>query len=589
MTVKKSNLFLLTIFLVSCITNFNISYPTNQQYINKSYSPSNSATKGDVDYLIITTENFLSVLEPLAQWKTQKGVVSKIEIMSDIEQQYSGGSLCEKIKNCITRYYNNNNTQWILLAGDQNHVPTKYIVCDDGYPPDGNVVCCDSYYGDMDNDWSQEEFDYEAEVYVGRLTANSRIEMRSLVQRILNYEKNPPIGEWMTNALFAGAILQYDMDWNNGDPSLDYGECDANRVHHFINKTLIPDNWTTKFLAKNQGVKGSNYYTDAELEYTNLKNAINQGCSVGTIIAHGRPERISVSEWTTDYDGDMLFDYTADPFFGGGTAIDEMTWDILFETTIADLKEEDKLGLYYFGSCSVGTFDYWEDCVAEYFLKNAAIGCVAGSYVVWGEDQWYERDHGGWFVEGLGFRFWEQLFQYNQPGKALALAKADYASDRHYSLELNPYPEWGNKTLKQFNLLGDPEVPIWLSIPKQLNVSIEKPYNNVTNTMTLLVTADGNPVNGTIITYTENNELLWRGETHENGTIEVPFSQIEIDNTVFTVSKNGFLPYQVNLPQYGVPGTLAGYNVYVISITFLSFVCIISIYYKHTHSKKKSK
>ncbi|MFW9971543.1 MAG: C25 family cysteine peptidase, partial [Candidatus Odinarchaeota archaeon] len=353
------------------------------------------------------------------------------------------------------------------------------------------------------------------------------------------------------------------------------------------NSTLLPSNWTSYFLAQTQGVKTTDYYSDAQIEYTNLKNVINQGCSIGTIMAHGRPNRMSISEWITDYDGDGLFDYTANPWEEGGTEVDEMSWITLFETSMTDLKEKEKLGLYYLGSCSVGTFDYSQDCIAEYFLKNAAIGCIAGSYVVWGEDQWYERSHGGWFMEGLAFRFWEQLFQYNQPGKALSLAKADYASDRINSAEPFEYPEWGNKTLKQFNLLGDPEVPIWLSIPEKLNVSIIQPYNNVTNTMTLEVTANQIPVQGAIITYTEDNKLLWKGETNENGTIQVPFNQLEIDNLVFTASKNGFLPFQLNLPQNTGLDAIDGYNIFGLSFIIISFISITSIYYKHALSNKR--
>ncbi|MFX0004742.1 MAG: C25 family cysteine peptidase [Candidatus Hodarchaeota archaeon] len=572
---------------MSC-TNLNILNSSNQLADIKSDGLNNSAIESNIDYLIITSEDFMHTLEPLARWKTQKGVVSKIEIISDINQQYSGGNLPEKIKNCIISYYNNNNTQWVLLAGDINHVPAKYVVCDEGYPYDGDVVCCDSYYGDIDNDWSQDDIDFEAEVYIGRLTANTKTEMSRLVQNILNYEKNPPIGGWMTHALFAGDILQYDSDWNY-DNMIDYEECDGNRFNNYINNTLLPNNWSSYFLAQNQGIKSTDYYIDAKIGYANLKNAINQGCSISNIIAHGREYSMSISEWVTDYDGDMLFDYTANPWEEGGTEIDEMIWNTLFETTMTDLKEKEKLGIYYFGSCSVGTFDYTQDCVAEYFLKNVAIGCIAGSYVVWGEDQWYERIHGGWFTEGLGYRFWEHLFQYNQPGKALALAKADYASDRIISPEPFEYPEWGNKTLKQFNLLGDPEVPIWLSIPKQLNVSIDKPFNNITNTMTLLITADQNTVEGVLITYTENNKILWKGETNENGTIEVPFSQLEIDDLVFTASKSGFLPFQANLPQNTDLGSIGGYDIFGISFTILSFMCIASIYYKHSLSKKKTK
>ncbi|NVM19317.1 MAG: hypothetical protein HWN80_16545, partial [Candidatus Lokiarchaeota archaeon] len=215
MTVKKPILLILTVLLMSCTVNFGITDTENQPHNINSISLNISATNGTVDYLIITTENFETILEPLARWKTQKGVISKIEIVNDINLEYSGGSLPEKIKNCIMDYQSNNNTQWVLLAGDQNHVPTKYIVCDDGFSDDGDVVSCDSYYGDIDNDWSLTDFDYEAEVYIGRLTANNDSEMQSLVQRILTYEKNPPIGNWMSHAMFAGAILQFDIDWDD--------------------------------------------------------------------------------------------------------------------------------------------------------------------------------------------------------------------------------------------------------------------------------------------------------------------------------------------------------------------------------------
>jgi len=300
---------------------------------------------------------------------------------------------------------------------------------------------------------------------------------------------------------------------------------------------------------------------------------------------------MGIDEWIVDYDGDMLFDYTADPFEGGGTAIDVMTRTNLMDARSMFYRPQGKLGLYYLGSCSVGTFDDPNDCIAEYFLKNCAIGCISGSHLVWGEDQWYERNHGGWFIEELGFRFWEQSFQYNQPGKALAFAKADYAADRNITAELREYPEWSNKTLKQFNLLGDPEVPIWISIPKQLNVSIDQPFNETLNIMTLKVTANDNPVQGVIITYTENNNLIWKGETNENGTVDVPLSPIEIANKVFTASKNGFLPYQVKLPvseeSNGLSNGIPGYDVFGISFIILSFACIISIYHKRSTLKKR--
>ncbi len=582
--ISKRHIILIVFFLLPFTINLDASDTVNQFYNLESHSPKISLPDKSIDYLIITTDDFESILEPLAIWKTQKGLVSKIEVMSNINIKYSGASQPERIKNCIKDYYENNNTQWVLLAGDHNQVQSKYEYCWDDFPYDGDFVTCDSYYADIDDN---SKFDYEAEVYVGRLTANYGYEMESLVQRILNYEKNPPIGSWMSKAIFAGSILQFDQDFNN-DSIVDYGECDGNRVNNFI-KNLLPDNWTSIFLAQTEGVKGSDNYSDMQLNYNNLRFVINDGCSISTINAHGSPQSMGIDKWIEDYDGDMLFDYTADPFLDGGTPVDLLYRTSLIDTAYANLNpEDDKLGLFYLGSCSTGTFDDDSDCLSEYFLKNAAIGCVAASYVAWGEDQWYERDHGGWFVEGLGFRLWEQLFQYNQPGKALALAKADYVSDRNSSSEPNDYPQWGNKTLKQYNLLGDPEVPIWLSIPKQLNISDITPQNGGSSTLNLQITADNDPIQGVTITYTKNENLIWKGQTNENGTVEVPISQIDIGGNVLTASKIGFLPYQANLPQDEDGSSIAGYDVFGISFIILSFICISSIYYRHLLSKRKT-
>ncbi|MFX1375711.1 MAG: C25 family cysteine peptidase [Promethearchaeota archaeon] len=591
MISKKSIFLVLTLFFVG---GLNTNYSPNPVNNIKSISLEHSASVESVDYLIITTSDFESALEPLAIWKTQRGIVSKIELISDINQQYSGKNGAEKIKNCISDYHNICNTQWVLLAGDENFVPTQYALCREGYIYDGDVVCCDSYYTDLDNDWDSnddyswggegDEYDFEAEVYVGRLSANNENEMKNLVQRILNYENNPPVGPWMSHAIFAGTILQFDIDWND-DNVVDYGECDGNRVNDYI-ETLFPDNWTSVILAQTEGIKGSDNYSDDQLSYNSLKNNINQGFSIGNVFAHGSPQGMAIDKWTIDYDGDLLFDYTANPWEEGGTPIDVMLRENLIDISFEDIAPEDnKTGLLYFGSCSTGTFDVDYDCLAEKFLKTAAIGVIAASHVAWGEDQWYERDHGGWFIEGLGFRLWEQLLQHNHPGKALALAKADYVSDRNNSTEPNDYPKWEDKTLKQYNLLGDPEVPIWLAIPKQLNISILQPVDDE-NVITLKVTADGDPVQGVTITYNKHNSLFWKGITNENGTVEVSKSEVNINGKILTASKIGYLPYQETIP----PGSTESIPGYVMSITLillLSFIGISIVSYNRMKLRKK--
>ncbi len=564
MSIKLSFIFISLILFFSTfisITPIKAEQSFNRSFVDFSFN-------GNVDYLIITTNKLSEELEPFLIWKTQKGLSTDIKTIQEIEVEYSGKNLAEQMKNCIIDYFENNNTKWVLLAGDYPELPSQNVKAVEDYPLDGDDVSCDSYYADLDNNWdlnndyaygtAQDEYDFNPEVFVGRIPTNDETEMQMLIQRIIDYEKNPPVGWWMERSLFAGSILYFNLDWN-GDNLCDYGESDGNHVNNFINNTHF-NGWNSTFLAQTLGVKGSDYYSDMQFSLENLINEINKGTSVGTIFAHGNPKGFGIGKWTIDYDGDLLFDYGACPFNESGVAIDVQEFSYLLTTSTTGLNPKTgRYGFYYLGSCSTGTFDYNEDCLAEYLLKNAAIGVIASSQVTWGEDEWYERDHGGWFIEGLGFRLWEQFMVSNRPGEALALAKADYVADRLVSPEPNDYPDWEDKCLKQYNLFCDPELPIWTKIPKQLNMT-EMILTD--DNFTLAITAEGELIENATITFMKDGKLLWMDQSDFNGEIVVPFSNNSLNGMTCTVSKDGYLPFQESYPEIPIipETTILGYN-----------------------------
>ncbi|MFX1320842.1 MAG: C25 family cysteine peptidase [Promethearchaeota archaeon] len=594
--IKEKKLTIFLIIILFSIIPTSISY--SKSSIDISFSPylNNSVLNSNVDYLIITTNDFKDALEPLAIWKTQKGLVTKIETVQSIYTNYSGRNSEERIKNCIISYHNNNNTKWVLLAGDNNHIPSLLVISDDNYPYDGDFVSCDSFYTDLNNNWDlnddgywgdrhNDTFDYEPEVYVGRLPANDKNEMLNLVQKLLYYEKNPLVGNWMTHAVYASAILAFNQDWNNGGESLDFGECDGNRFLNFLNNHL-PESWSSTILALTTGIKTSDYPYDLSSNYVNFKSVIENGCGIGTFNFHGSKTGLHYEEWTVDYDEDGLFDYTDDPYFGDGEAIDDSVWRYLTDTYYFPVdSEESKFGLFFILSCYTGTFDYEEDCLAEYFLKNTAIGCIASSQVTWGEDQWWERENGGWYSEGIAFRFWEQLFQNNQPGKALALAKEDYMVDRIDSGVPADFPEWEDKALKQYNLLGDPEVPIWLDLPEKLNIMISS-YTN--ESVTLQVTANQSPVENATVTVVKDGNLLWKGNTSESGESEIPYKNDQLDGMILTTSKNGYVPSQTLKENSSEDSNLiTGYDIFITYIILIGFIGISVVYVKRIKGQNK--
>nr|WP_147663025.1 C25 family cysteine peptidase [Candidatus Prometheoarchaeum syntrophicum] len=506
----------------------------------------------NVDYLIITGEKMAETLKPLAEWKSQKGLRSIIMNVENISRDFSGSDLPEKIKNCINEFYQNNQTTWVVLAGDFDTVPTREAYSQEDYPSDGDTVSCDYYYSDLDHDWDSnndsvwgsddDDKDFVAEVYVGRLCTNKIAEMEHMVQNIIQYETDPDVGPWMTRALYAGAFLVFDSDYNDND-TVDFGECDANRNHNFLADRL-PENWTSVILAEDEGLKKSSYPYDLPLNEVSLQEQINSGFSTGYIVGHGGPQRMIRVIFDTDFDGDGLFDYTADPYNEGGNKTDvDWVYDLISTNGAMNLTNN-RLGMYYLGGCSTGTFDDENDCLSEYFLKTAAIGCIAGSRVVWGEDQWTEREHGGWYSDGLSVRFWEQLYIYNQPGKALSNAKADYVADRE---SLGPdadnktyYPNWEQKVLKQFNLLGDPEVNLWQTLPDALNITHIPSSSN--ETMKYVVSSTNGTMAGICVTAVIGTELMWKGYSDENGKVEIPYSEEEMKLMSVTANEDQYIP-----------------------------------------------
>ena len=523
-----------------------------------------SSSTAEIDYLIITSPEYVSTLSDLQNWKMQKGLYSQIVTIDEIQTSYSGIDLQAKIKNCIQFFYENNGTQWVLLAGDDEQVPSRSIKTAEEHPGhDEGLVSCDSYYTDLDHNWDSnddglwatdlDDFDLIPEVYVGRLTANNVEEMQKLVSNILSYEKIPPIGEWMTRAFMAGAMLVFDEDWNNNS-QIDYGECDANRHFNFLSQRL-PPNWSCLLQAEAEGLSPSQYTYNESLTVSHLEDRINEGNGIVYITGHGNPKGMYRTIFMEDYDDDGLFDQSGDPLLNAYPIDNKISVPVI-TTTMTHLKPLQTLGMYYLGGCSTGTFDEDYDSLAEYFLKTTAIGCIAGSHVVWGEDQWFEREHGGWYSEGLQSRFLEYLLQYNQPGRALALAKQDYIDDIENLSEDLEFPGWSDRILKQFNLLGDPEVNIWMKTPSSLNVSCLS--TNETSPQSYLISSKGSPVQDATFTIFQNDMLLWRGFSSSDGQIEIPYNSTLLNTSIITASKSDFLPYQnpfinpknISIPDY---------------------------------------
>ncbi|UCG89619.1 MAG: hypothetical protein JSU57_03860 [Candidatus Heimdallarchaeota archaeon] len=485
-----------------------------------------------VDYLIITSDLFIDDVQPLAIWKLQRGLISAIKTVQNISSTYDGEDLAERIRNCIRQFHEERNTQWVVLAGGSSFVPTRSVKVNSGF------VSCDHYYANLDDNWELNSdgsvsiidyFDWEAEVYVGRLPADNNTQMKKLVQRLISYEKNPPVGPWMKHALFVGAFARFNSDNNDNNvfDEADAPEFDANRNHNWLKTTIFPSDWSSTLLGETEGVKTTDYHIDKPINESNVIEEVSNGVGVGMFDAHGSTTEMFRMIFKTDSDNDSLFDY----------GLDRSSSAPIISTSSA-INTGGKYGIYFLCACSTGTFTSSRDCLSEHILRTVGIGCIASSGSAYYDSGWYDGEHGGWYTQGLSSRFWEQFFKNgnNHPGKAFIEAKLDYINDY---LRLNGKREDTEKTLIQYNLMGDPEVPVWTTIPSQLNYTV----SNANYQTILEVFSDNQAISQVAVTLL-NSTYYWQGITNNEGTVTLPISSNELNNLTLTISKINYLPHQ---------------------------------------------
>ncbi|MFN6077320.1 MAG: C25 family cysteine peptidase [Fluviicola sp.] len=141
------------------------------------------------EMLIVTTPDLESEITAFANWKNQKG------IKTTVVNTTVTGTTAAAIKAYINTFYSSNpNTLYLVLVGDHQQIPAHT------YGTAGSEqLWSDSYYGQLTGS------DYYPELFVGRFSGQNAAEIRTQVNRTLEYEKNPLAGNWMEKAVGIGS------------------------------------------------------------------------------------------------------------------------------------------------------------------------------------------------------------------------------------------------------------------------------------------------------------------------------------------------------------------------------------------------
>ena len=221
----------------------NLLLTYNDIEIKFSYEkPSAPTTITDgYDLLIIAPSEFSAELQPLIVHKNNHEMITNFATLEEIYADYTEGyDPQENIKLFIKDEFDENAITYVLLVGGHKgqrkewYVPVRttnnHAGADFEYGVDSDLYYADLYKenGTVFEDWDSNGNDIFAEfrlagkdiidgipdVFVGRLACRSKREVKTLVNKIINYESSKADDSWFKNMILIGGDTYPD----SGDP-----------------------------------------------------------------------------------------------------------------------------------------------------------------------------------------------------------------------------------------------------------------------------------------------------------------------------------------------------------------------------------
>ena len=162
--------------------------PAQQKFVLNPKSEKYTPMEENGSMLFIADPALMEEITPLVNWKNQKG------IRSALVSTAATGITDTDIRTYIQNYYATHpELTYVLLVGDNEEIPAHTYGMSGG-----ENLFSDTYYGQLTGS------DYYPEVFVGRFSG-SEANITTMVDRTLEYEKNPMAGDWMEKAIGLGS------------------------------------------------------------------------------------------------------------------------------------------------------------------------------------------------------------------------------------------------------------------------------------------------------------------------------------------------------------------------------------------------
>ncbi len=477
-----------------------------------------SLSGSPVVYLIITSEALAAQFQRLADYRTACGMPAVVKTVEWIEANYRhGADLQETIRMFIRDAYTNWGVDYVLLGGDTDVLPPRYVLST-YYPPGGagTDVPADLYFACLDGNWDADKdaifaepyanatdagdyADLANEIAVGRAPVSTPAAAGVFVDKVMAYEKQPAGAQFADRALFAAEVL-FPENYHPGDTIVLDGATFAEEI---INNYLTPPACSPMTTAR-MYESSPLWPGSVPLTRRALIDSLNTGhYGILDQVGHGYFYNMSVG-------------------------------DANFVSADADgLTNGDHLFLLYALNCASGAFDY--SCLLERFVQNANGGAVAsvGS----------ARAAFPYTANNYQKEFFHQLacLGVHRAGDLMGLSRLPYIGNTFY----NTADRW---TFINYTLLGDPALAIWTAAPRLATVTAPSSLPLGQQTVSVNVSSGGSAVSGALVSLRKDGDDYANGVTGPTGDVALAYDPILAGSATLTISGAGLAYTERALP-----------------------------------------
>ncbi|MBN8681132.1 MAG: T9SS type A sorting domain-containing protein [Chitinophagales bacterium] len=442
--------------------------------------------------LVLCADPLIETLQPLVEWKRQMGIHTTVVRMSEIS-----GNDAASVYNFVKDYYTNDPVSYLLIVGDESAIRPQVRLSG------GTNYSCDNCFGYMEGD------DHYVEILVGRLHASTPDQMRVMVNRNLEYEKNPLVDStenWCATTMWSAS--------NEGQGIGDDGQADFEHANDWKVKHLADG--FERFYEFYDGNHGSISPTPGDI----------------TADQDGNPTNVPLVELMNGR-GVSLYNYTGHGWEQGLVSGNFNT------SAVENLRNAHRYPLLIAVACCAGNFTAnGGDCLGEAIQRagNTATGEAWGAI-----GGYFSSDFQSWAPPMEGQDAMNQLL-IDADGVSFTPTISKLLAKGNVDM-IAAYAQGGEVMADFWNPFAEPSTVIRTRLPQTLTATAPAEVNIGESSLNVFSSVEGALVG-----------LYWKGQTLASANISGGVAVLQFDpltdagDLTITVSQFNHIPTQWSIP-----------------------------------------